>query len=116
MFISQAFAQTAETATQVQQVSPFSGMIMQLILVIAIVYFFLIRPQQKRIRQHGAELNAIIQGTQVIVSGLLGRVVEVQEDNHLVVEFAPNVRVTVLRPYVSQVIFESSPKSGKKKK
>ena len=116
MFISYAFAQTAETAAQVQQASPFSGMIMQLVLVIAIVYFFLIRPQQKRIRQHEAKLNAIIQGTQVIVSGLLGRVVSVREDNQLIVEFAPGFQVTVLRPYVSDVFFESSPKKKKKKK
>lgn len=114
MFISQAFAQTAETAATVTQASSATNMIVQMVLVVLIVYFILIRPQQKRIKKHEAELNAIIKGTRVIVAGLMGKVVEVRENNHLVVEFAPGVQVTVLRPYVSQVLFETSLETPKK--
>lgn len=107
MFISQALAQTTEVATQTAGAAPMSGMLLQLILVVAIVYFILIRPQQKRIKKHEAELQAIIKGTKIVVGGLLGTVVEVQEDNKLLVELANGVRVTVLRPYVAQVFFET---------
>lgn len=107
MFISAAIAQTANTATQAATTAPMSGMLTQLILVVLIVYFVLIRPQQKRIKKHEAELNAIIKGTKVIVAGIMGRVVEVQSDNKLLVELSDGVEVTVLRPYVSQVIFET---------
>lgn len=107
MFISQALAQTTEVATQAAEAAPMSGMLLQLILVVAIVYFILIRPQQKRIKKHEAELQAIIKGTKIVVGGLLGTVVEVQEDNKLLVELANGVRVTVLRPYVAQVFFET---------
>lgn len=107
MFISQALAQTTEVATQAAEAAPISGMLLQLILVVAIVYFILIRPQQKRIKKHEAELQAIIKGTKIVVGGFLGTVVEVQEDNKLLVELANGVRVTVLRPYVAQVFFET---------
>lgn len=107
MFISQALAQTTEVATQAAEATPMSGMLLQLILVVAIVYFILIRPQQKRIKKHEAELQAIIKGTKIVVGGFLGTVVEIQEDNKLLVELANGVRVTVLRPYVAQVFFET---------
>ena len=116
MLISTALAQTVETATQTAQASPVSGMIFQLVFIIFVVYFILIRPQQKRIKKHEAELNAIIKGTQVIVAGLLGRVVAVQDNQKLLVEFADGVQIVVLRPYVSQVLFETPLNTEKKKK
>ena len=114
MFISEAFAQTTETATQQAAVSPAGSMIFQLVFIVFVVYFILIRPQQKRIKKHEAELNAIIKGTEVIVAGLVGRVVEVKDEQKLLVEFADGVQMVVLRPYVSQVIFETP--TGTKKK
>ncbi len=117
MLVSQAFAQTAQAVSN-QNMSTGSDMMsmaVQFILIILIVYFLLIRPQQKRIKQHEIELNAIIKGTKIIVAGLVGTVVEVLEDNKLRVELADGVQVTVMRPYVSQVIFDT-PASTKKKK
>lgn len=117
MLVSQAFAQTAQAVSN-QNMSTGSDMMsmaVQFILIILIVYFLLIRPQQKRIKQHEMELNAIIKGTKIIVAGLVGTVVEVLEDNKLCVELADGVQVTVMRPYVSQVIFDT-PASTKKKK
>ena len=114
MFISEAFAQTTEAATQGAAVAPAGSMIFQLVFIVFVVYFILIRPQQKRIKKHEAELKAIIKGTEVIVAGLVGRVVEVQDEQKLLVEFADGVQVVVLRPYVSQVIFET-PNATKKK-
>ena len=59
MFINPAFAQaTASAATG----SSMSGMIVQLVLIFAIFYILLIRPQQKRMKEHEAKLNAIKKG------------------------------------------------------
>ena len=114
MFISEALAQTTEAVADGAAVSPAGSMIFQLVFIVFVVYFILIRPQQKRIKKHEAELNAIIKGTEVIVAGLVGRVVEIKDDQKLLVEFADGVQIVVLRPYVSQVIFET-PNAIKKK-
>ena len=82
-------------------------MIFQLVFIAFVFYFLFIRPQQKRIKKHEAELKAIIKGTKIIVGGLLGKVVAVQDEEKLLVEFADGVQMTVLRAYVSQVLFET---------
>lgn len=117
MFISQAFAQTVETASQTSATAStdIMGMMTQFVLIILIVYFLLIRPQQKRVKQHEAELNAIIKGTKIIVAGIIGTVVEVHDNQELTVEVAEGVRIRVMRPYVSQVIFDKPLSQNKKK-
>ena len=105
MFISEAFAQATETVTQTGD--SMSHMMTQLVLIVFIVYFVLIRPQQKRIKKHEAELKAIIKGTKVVVAGLLGQVVDIIDENKVVVEFADGVRIQVLRNYISQVLFDT---------
>lgn len=105
MFISEAFAQATETAAQAG--GSLSHMMTQLILIVFIVYFVLIRPQQKRIKKHEAELKAIIKGTKVIVAGLVGKVVGVLGEDKVVVEFADGVQIQVMRAYISQVIFDT---------
>ena len=107
MFISSAWAQVAETATGATQASSATGMIFQLVFIAFVFYFLFIRPQQKRIKKHEMELKAIIKGTKIIVGGLLGKVVAVQDEEKLLVEFADGVQMTVLRAYVSQVLFET---------
>ena len=107
MLISQAFAQTAATAAEAAQGASAGHMIIQMALVVVIVYFILIRPQQKRLKRHEAELKAIIKGTRVVVGGIVGRVVDLDGEDKLIVELAPGMRVTVLRNYVSQVFFET---------
>ena len=105
MFVSSALAQVAEGAAS--QTSSATGMIFQLVIIVFAFYFLFIRPQQKRIKKHEAELKAIIKGTKIIVGGLLGKVVAVQDEEKLLVEFADGVQITVLRAYVSQVLFET---------
>ena len=105
MFISEAFAQATETATQGS--GSLSYTIAQLLLIVFIVYFVLLRPQQKRIKKHEAELKAIIKGTKVIVAGLIGKVVGILGEDKLLVEFADGVQIQVMRAYISQVIFDT---------
>ncbi|MBP5344505.1 MAG: preprotein translocase subunit YajC [Alphaproteobacteria bacterium] len=104
MFISPAFAQTVTTAGTAAPQGSMWSLVLQFGLILAIIYFIIIRPQQKRFKKHEAELNAIVKGVRINVSGIVGKVVEV-EPLELTVEIAPDVKIKVLRPYVSQVFF-----------
>jgi len=112
MFISSAMAQTAATTANA---GSLSGMAIQFLLIIVICYFLLIRPQQKRYKKHEAELNAIVKGVRVNVGGIIGKVVKV-EPLELTVEIADGVEIKVLRPYVTQVLFNEDELLGKDKK
>lgn len=74
-----------------------------LLLMLAIFYFLLIRPQQKRAKQHRAMLDALKKGDFVMTTGgLAGRIVEVEED--LLVLDLGETKVTVGRGYVSGLV------------
>ena len=106
MFISEAFAQTAETtATVANTPAPDSfKMILQLVLIFVILYFLLIRPQQKKMKKHQDELNSIIKGSKIIIAGIIGTVKHVKENGELIVEIAEGTEITVLREYVSGLV------------
>lgn len=107
MFITEAMAAT-EAAAAATEPSPMAGFIVQLILVFLIFYFILIRPQQKRMREHEAMLNAIQPKDEVITGGgIYGKVVKAEGDI-LTVEIAENVKIKVSRSSVKDVV------SGKK--
>lgn len=107
MFITEAMAATEATAAATEP-SPMAGFIVQLILVFLIFYFILIRPQQKRMREHEAMLNAIQPKDEVITGGgIYGKVVKAEGDI-LTVEIAENVKIKVSRSSVKDVV------SGKK--
>ncbi len=114
MFISQAFAQTADTAAQVAGSGMPEGVkvLIQIILIFLVLYYLLLRPQQKRMKEHQLMLNAIVKGNEVIVNGIKGTVTHIKE-NDLTVEIAKGVEITVLREYVTQVIGDSK-KNNKK--
>lgn len=100
MFISPAFAQDAGGAMgAVTQFLP-------LILIFAVFYFMLIRPQQQRAKQMKAMLAALRRGDRIVTAGgILGTVQRVKDGSDEVeVEIAPNVRVTVLRGTVTDVL------------
>lgn len=97
--IRPAFAQDAGMGAVFAQLAP-------LILIFIVFYFLLIRPQQKRQKEHRAMLQALKRGDKVVTSG--GIVAEVSrvpnEGNEVEVEIAPNVRVKVIRETISAVI------------
>ncbi len=110
MLITPAFADTAAAAPQ----GSLASLLLQFVLVIAILYFLLIRPQQKRIKKHEQELDSIKVGTRIVVGGLVG-VVKKAEPMELQVEIAPDTVITVLRPYVSQILYDEKEVSKKGK-
>ena len=110
MLITPAFAETVSAAPQ----GSLMGMLVQFVLIIGILYFLLIRPQQKRIKKHEQELDSIKEGTRIVVGGVVGTVKKT-EPMELQVEIAPNTLVTVLRPYVSQILYDEKEVSKKGK-
>jgi preprotein translocase subunit YajC len=94
MLISPAFAQTAGSpAFGFEQMLP-------LVLVFVVFYFLLIRPQQKRAKEHKALLSGIKRGDRIVTGGgIVGTVIKAADDE-LSVEIAENVRIRVTRDTV----------------
>ena len=80
------------------------------VLIFVIMYFLILRPQQKRARQHQDMVKNVRRGDTVVTSGgILGRVSKVTDEAaEIEVEIAPNVRVRVVRAMISEV----RPKGG----
>ena len=99
MFVTPAYAQAAGGAA-----SAFTSFL-PLILIFAIMYFLLIRPQQKKVKEHKAMVEALRRGDQVLTQGgIVARVTKVLEDGALEVEIAEGVKVKVMRQTIVQVI------------
>lgn len=87
------------------------GQFIPLILIFVIFYFLLIRPQQKRIKEHKAMVDSLNRGDDIVTSGgIVGKVVRVLEDDKLEVEIAENVTVKIIKSTVSQVLSKTEPK------
>jgi preprotein translocase subunit YajC len=81
-----------------------------LILIFAIMYFLLIRPQQKKVKEHKAMVDGLRRGDQVITQGgLIGKVVKVKDDGELEVELAENVKVRVVQSTIATVVSKTEP-------
>jgi preprotein translocase subunit YajC len=80
--------------------------LLPLILIFVVFYFLLIRPQQKKMKEHKAMLSALKRGDRVVTAGgILGEVKLVKENTDEVeVEISNGVRVTVVRGTISAVI------------
>lgn len=110
MFISEAFASTTQTA--VGQ-TPFSGFLIQMVLVFAIFYFIIIRPQQKKMKEHEDMLASIKPKDEIITGGgIYGKVVKTDQET-LTVEISKDVEIKVLRSSVREVVSGSNTKSKK---
>ena len=109
MLITPAYAQAAGG-----QGDMFS-MFLPLILIFGVFYFLLIRPQQKRAKEHKSMLEAVRRGDVIVTNGgLIGKIVKVKDDV-LVVDLAENVRVEVVRGMVQDVRSKTEPAAEAKK-
>tara|TARA_Y100001970_G_scaffold273011_1_gene370576 strand:+ start:12044 stop:12328 length:285 start_codon:yes stop_codon:yes gene_type:complete len=76
-----------------------------LILIFVIFYFFLIRPQQKRVKEHKAMVEALKRGDEVITSGgILGKVERVMEDDRIEVNIGNDVKVQIIRSTITSLL------------
>lgn len=83
---------------------PFFLNIVPLILLFAIFYFLIIRPQQQRMKAHQAMVAAVKRGDTVVTAGgLIGKVSKVKDDGEILVEIADNVQVRVLKSTLTEV-------------
>ncbi len=108
MFATPAYAQAAAAGpgSAIAQFLP-------LILIFAIMYFLLIRPQQKKLKEHKAMVEALRRGDQVLTAGgIIGKVSTVGADGMLEIEIAPNVKVKVMRGTITQVMSKTEPAAG----
>lgn len=81
-----------------------------LILIFAIMYFLLIRPQQKKVKEHQAMVAALRRGDQVVTQGgILGKVVKVKDDGELELEIAEGVKVRVIQSTIATVVSKTEP-------
>ncbi len=100
MFISPAFAQEAADATATAAAgSPglFMSML-PLLLILFIFYIMVIRPQNKRMTEHRAMLQALTKGDKVVTAGgIVGTVSKMINDDEVLVEIANGVQVSVVR-------------------
>lgn len=110
MFISEAFAQS---------VGGSDGGLMGLlpfVLIFIVFYFLLIRPQQKRAKEHKSMVGSLKRGDKVVTAGgIVAKVSKVIDDTHVEVEIATDVKVKMLRSTISQVVDKTQPANDDKK-
>ena len=83
--------------------SAFFVQIFPLLLIFVVFYLFLIRPQQKRAKEHEAKIQAVQKNDEVVTGGgLMGKVTKVADD-YVEVEIAPNVRVKAVKSTLTDV-------------
>jgi len=86
------------------------GQFLPLILIFGIMYMLLIRPQQKKMKEHKSMVEALRRGDQVITQGgLIGKVAKVKEDGEIEVEIADGVKVRVVKATIAQVLNKTEP-------
>jgi preprotein translocase subunit YajC len=105
MFITPAYAQTG---------MPFGGEgligLLPFVLIFVIMYFLILRPQQRRIKQHQELVKNVRRGDTVITSGgIIGKVIKVVDDEQIEVEIADGVRIRQVRGMISEVRAKGEP-------
>ncbi len=107
MFTS-AFAQTAlggnsGTTDLVLQMAPFA-------VILVIMYFLVLRPQQKKVKDHRDLVSNVRRGDTVVTTGgLIGRVTKATEATEIELEIAANVRVRLIRSMIAEVRAKGEP-------
>ncbi len=105
MLISPAYAQGAAAPGG----ADFIIQLIPLILIFVIFYFFLIRPQQKKAKEHKTMLEALRRGDQVITQGgLYAKILKVADD-HVEAEIAPNIKVKIVKGTIAALMSKTEP-------
>ncbi len=96
-------ARPADMASIFYQIAPFG-------LIFVIMYFLVLRPQQRKAKDHADLIKNIRRGDSVVTTGgLIGKVTKVVDDAEIELEIAPNVRVRVARPMIADVRSKAEP-------
>ena len=106
-FITPAYAQAAGVTPSgsefLMQMAPFA-------IILVIMYFLILRPQQKRAKAHQDMIANVRRGDTIVTSGgIVGKVTKVTDEPEIEVEIAPNVRVRILRAMIADVRTKGQP-------
>ncbi len=106
MWISPAYAQAAGG-----QGGDFFVTLLPLILIFVVFWLLLIRPQQRKVREHQQMIQNLKKGDTVVTGGgIVGKIVKVDAgDNLLLLEIAPNVQVRVVRHTIAELLTKPKP-------
>ncbi|HCI05860.1 preprotein translocase subunit YajC [Ascidiaceihabitans sp.] len=86
------------------------GQFIPLLLIFGIMYFLLIRPQQKKMKEHQAMVNGMRRGDKVVTAGgMFGKVVKVHDEGEVEVEIADGVKVRMVQSTIAQVVSKTEP-------
>lgn len=108
MWISPAFAQAA--ATPSAGAGDFFVQLVPLFLIIGIMYFLVLRPQQQRVKAHQALVAAVKRGDIVVTGGgIIGKVIKVLENDEVLVEIAEDVRIKIVKGTIADVRSKTEP-------
>ncbi len=108
MFATPAYAQEAGSAGAM---GGLAGII-PFILMFVIFYFLLIRPQQKRMKEHKKMVENLRRGDQIVsAGGIIGKVTKVMEDDEVEVQVADGVKIRLVKSTVSAVLSKTEPAS-----
>lgn len=103
MFITPAYAQGMDGGGAFIQIFP-------ILLIVVIFYFLLIRPQQKRAREHQSMVGALRRGDTIVsAGGVIGKVTRVIDEYEAEVEIAEGVRVRILKNTITNVRSKTEP-------
>ena len=109
MFISPAFAQ----GSLFGGTGGDGGMLMSLlpfVLIFVIMYFLILRPQQKRVKTHNEMVKNVRRGDTVVTNGgLIGKVTKVIDDDQIEIEIADEVRIRQMRQMIADVRAKGEP-------
>lgn len=100
MLISNAYAQTAAAAGPMDSVMQF----LPIILMFAVLYFLMVRPQMKKAKEHKALIDALGKGDEIVTQGgIAGRITKVGDD-FISVEVAEKVEIQIQKPAIALVL------------
>ena len=107
MLVTPAFAQAAGGGGAAGGLISF----VPILLIFAIMYFLMIRPQQRKVKEHKTMVEGLRRGDQVVTAGgMIGKVTKVDDQKgEIEVELAPNVKVRVVRSTIAQVMSKTEP-------
>jgi len=84
--------------------------LLMMLMIFAVFYFLVIRPQQKKMKEHKGMLGSIRRGDKVVTGGgIVGTVVRVQDDDDVMIEIAEGIKVRVQRSLIANVRSKTEP-------
>jgi preprotein translocase subunit YajC len=106
MFVTPAYAQAAGAGGSTEMMMS----LLPFVLIFVIMYFLILRPQQRRAKQHQEMIKNVRRGDSVVTSGgIVAKVTKVIDDNEIEIELADGVRARQIRSMVAEVRAKGEP-------